>query len=118
MKTQSMFKMLLVTFLCVLLLCGCSNEKGLYDNGVTNEQGYEDYQAWEKANEIRLILGISIESPVEADRSDIITQADFEIPNKYDKKIEELKKEIQKYVKEHTAPYKYPRYPRLLYFSR
>ena len=100
MKTQSMFKMLLVNFLCVLLLCGCSNGKGLYDNGVTNEQGYEDYQAWEKANEIRLILGISIEGMIEEDHSDIITEKSFDIPNKYDKKIEELREGIISFFNE------------------
>lgn len=101
MKTRRLFIAILVTLFCIIFLTGCNGKATeLYDTGITNQEEYENYDAWENDNEIRLVLGVSVIGEEEFDDSGIETQRSFEVPDKYVKKIQNLREGIISFFNE------------------
>jgi len=95
MKTRKLFIGLLVTLFCIIFLTGCGSKANeLYDTGVTYQQEYENYDAWEGENAIELVIGVEVVGEEEFDSSGVETQRSFDIPNKYAKKIQNLREGI------------------------
>jgi acetyl-CoA synthetase len=57
--------------------------------------------------ELPYVLECGVSAAPDEVRGQVVKASIVLVPGK--EPTEELKKEIQKYVKEHTAPYKYPR---------
>lgn len=101
MKTRKMFAVILALLLFIMMMAGCANtSETLYDNGVTNEEVYQNYDNWGKENEIRLITDIKVNQEDLDVEGEISEVENLELPKSKEKVVQKLREGIISFFQE------------------
>ena len=104
MKTRKIFILAFLLGMLSCILCGCADTDGtatpIKDNGVTNTEVYDNYNAWRRNNQIRLFINISNEMVEGNLDSEVSKIGELELPKSKQKKIDELREGMISYFLE------------------
>lgn len=97
------FFALLMVVMMVLTLTGCSTANNrVTDNGYTNPSSFENYDFWEKENELRIDTSFTLHNSISSE-DNFENIPGKKLPAKYEKTVKKLKNGIIKFFAENYS---------------